>query len=72
MDIKQAMDYLAGNCPTVFEPICNEITGLRKENDTAKKDLTNLRKENDATKKDLKETQNALNELIFSTLKGDM
>ena len=58
MDIKQAMDYLASNCPTVFEPICNEITGLRKEND--------------ATKKDLRETQNALNDLIFSTLKGEM
>ena len=29
MDLKQALDFLASNCPTVFEPISNEITRLR-------------------------------------------
>lgn len=58
MDIKEAMDYLASNCPTVFEPICNEITRLKNENNS--------------TKKDVEETQKALNELIFNTLNGGM
>lgn len=58
MDLKQALDFLAGNCPTVFEPISTEITRLKNENNS--------------TKKDVEETQKALNELIFNTLNGGM
>ncbi|SCI81229.1 Uncharacterised protein [uncultured Clostridium sp.] len=56
MDLKQALDFLASNCPTVFQPISNELEGLRKENDSLK------------DKVDL--TQNALNELIFNVMSG--
>ena len=31
MDLKQALDFLASNCPTVFQPISEEIGNLRKE-----------------------------------------
>ena len=58
MDIKEALDFLASNCPTVFQPISSEITNLRNTNDNMKKDL--------------EDTQKALNELIFSTLNGGM
>ena len=56
MDLKQALDFLASNCPTVFQPISQELEGLREENNSLKE------------KVDL--TQNALNELIFNTLNG--
>lgn len=56
MDLKQALDFLASNCPTVFQPISQELEGLREENNSLKE------------KVDL--TQNALNDLIFSTLNG--
>ncbi len=57
MDLKQALDFLAGNCPTVFQPISNEITRLKNENEslTEKVDLT----------------QNALNDLIFNSNGGN-
>ena len=58
MNLEQALDFLASNCPTVFEPISTELTGLRKENETIKADL--------------EITQNALNELIFSRMNGGM
>ena len=58
MDLKQALDFLASNCPTVFQPISQEITRLKNENNS--------------TKKDVEETQKALNELIFNTLNGGM
>lgn len=56
MDIKEALDFLAGNCPTVFEPISAEITRL-KERDKATNEKLDL-------------TQDALNDLIFNTLNG--
>ena len=56
MDLKQALDFLASNCPTVFQPISAEITRLKGENKSL------------SEKVDL--TQNALNDLIFSTLNG--
>ena len=57
MNLEQALDFLASNCPTVFESISTELTELRKENETIKVDL--------------EATQNALNDLIFSRM-GDM
>lgn len=56
MNLEQALDFLASNCPTVFQPISQELEGLREENNSLKEKI------------DL--TQNALNELIFNTLNG--
>lgn len=58
MNLEQALDFLASNCPTVFEPISQEIAGLRQENNSMKTELES--------------TQKAVNELIFSTLNGGM
>ena len=58
MDLKQALDFLASNCPTVFQPISQELEGLREENNSLKE------------KVDL--TQNALNDLIFNMMNGGM
>lgn len=56
MDIKEALDFLAGNCPTVFEPISQEITRLKNENN--------------AIGEKVSLTQDALNDLIFNTMNG--
>ena len=58
MDLKQALDFLAGNCPTVFQPISEEIIRLKKTNDSMKTDIG--------------KTQDALNELIFNNMNGGM
>lgn len=58
MNLEQALDFLASNCPTVFQPISQELTGLRKENDSL------------SEKVDL--TQKALNDLIFNVMNGGM
>lgn len=56
MNLEQALDFLASNCTSVFAPISEEITRLNTENIAL------------SEKVDL--TQNALNDLIFSTLNG--
>lgn len=56
MDLEQALDLLAGNCPMVFEPISSEITRLKNGNE-ALAEKVNL-------------TQDALNDLIFNTMNG--
>lgn len=56
MDLEQALDLLASNCPTVFQPISTEITRLN-ERDKALTEKVSL-------------TQNALNELIFNVMSG--
>lgn len=56
MDLKQALDFLASNCPTVFQPISQEITRLKNENKTIGEKVSL--------------TQDALNDLIFNTLNG--
>ncbi|WP_250673795.1 hypothetical protein LZ906_006785 [Paraclostridium ghonii] len=56
MDLEQAIDYLAKNCPHVFAPIAEEMDRLKTENKTF------------CEKMDL--TQNALNDLIFKVTNG--
>lgn len=56
MNLEQALEFLAENCPTVFQPISSEITRLSERDKVINEKL------------DL--TQNALNELIFNTLNG--
>lgn len=58
MNLEQALDFLAKNCPTVFEPISKELTDLRGENNSIKESLDN--------------TQKALNEVIFNTMKEEI
>lgn len=33
MNLVQALDFLAGNCPNVFAPISQELESLRDEKD---------------------------------------
>lgn len=56
MNLEQALDFLASNCPSVFAPISQEMTGLRKENDSLSEKISL--------------TQDALNELIFNVMSG--
>lgn len=58
MNLEEAMDLLASNCPNVFAPIANEMSRLGGENETLKADVS--------------ATQNALNELIFNTMNGGL
>lgn len=58
MNLEQAMDFLASNCPTVFAPISAEMERLGTENE--------------GMKKELQATQNALNDLVFNMMNGGM
>lgn len=53
MKLEQALDFLASNCPQVFEPISKEITDLRKAKDKLAEDLSL--------------TQDAVNSIIFDS-----
>lgn len=58
MNLEEAMDLLASNCPYVFAPISAEMQRLTAENEELKTRLA--------------DTEKALNELIFNTLNGGL
>ncbi|HSQ88692.1 hypothetical protein [Romboutsia sp.] len=39
MNLAQALDFLASNCPNVFAPISQELETLRQENDELKANI---------------------------------
>lgn len=42
MNLIEAIDFLAGNCPNVFAPIATELETLRTENETLKTNLQQM------------------------------
>lgn len=66
MNLQQALDLLAGNCPSVFSPITKEFERLRLENVTITSNYEALKKENEKIKQDLVNAQSALDLLIVN------
>lgn len=58
MNLEEAMDLLASNCPYVFAPISSE--------------MQNLRETNEAVTQKANRTEKALNELMFNTMNGGL
>lgn len=76
MTLEQAIDFLAGNCPTIFKPIAEELGRLGEKSEKSDEEIKRLTKDNEQLnleKEDFKARLQITQEgLDFLLLKGGM